>query len=186
MQVAHDLKSPLTCIDVAYDYIDSDKHSAKSILKLSMERLNEIVYTLTPGHNTLQEFDLKTSLLKIINEKRYKVHHELISFQVNAKRIDIERMISNLLDNAFESTSNCNIFLTMNVNDNSVQLVIKDNGPGIPDSVLQNIGKIGNTYGKINGSGLGLSFMDFVMDEHGFKYQINASKNGTEIILVFS
>ncbi len=125
--------------------------------------------------NQDQFIELETVLLSsIINsmgsEKRtqyrsnpYIVIENLISksaygiFSKINKR-EFTRVLSNLINNAVESIHGSNGYIKINLSKNShyAKIEIEDNGIGIPESILNKIGKEKVTYNKKGGTGHGL------------------------------
>ena len=67
------------------------------------------------------------------------------------------------------------------------QLVVIDNGIGIPSHVLSRIGDEGFSFGKENGNGLGVSFAKRKMIEWGGTLQISSNVGvGTMVTLTFA
>ena len=62
-----------------------------------------------------------------------------------------------------------------------VLIEIVDNGPGMPKIVLSKIGEKGNTYGKENGSGLGIYSSRNKILENGGEFRVKSNSNGTNI-----
>lgn len=62
-------------------------------------------------------------------------------------------------------------------------ITLKDNGPGIPDEVIKNLGKLGNTYNKVGGSGLGLFYLHETILSLNGEYSIRNYSDGAEINL---
>jgi signal transduction histidine kinase len=186
MQVAHDIKSPVAAITTAYECLDNNPEMAKKILEVGVERLNSITKSILPGHNKKVDFDLSEYLETTIQEKNYEIVAEMkTGLRILAKKNDIQRVVSNLLDNAFEANTSGKIYIKSYLDSKKNIISIKDTGNGIPSEVLRNLGKVGNTYGKENGSGLGLSFMVAVMKENDAKFIIDSKSTGTEIKLIF-
>jgi len=71
---------------------------------------------------------------------------------------DFNRLLSNLMDNAYEAFegSSGNIFISVMATSNTISVKVRDNGKGMPEVVIKRIGERGWTYGKPLGTGLGL------------------------------
>lgn len=111
---------------------------------------------------------------------------------------DIGRVLINLFNNAFyalkqkQNTSDVNFKPSLEVTTSkyhhSVQIVIKDNGTGIPDQIKDKIMQpFFTTKPTGEGTGLGLSLSyDIVVKGHGGNIAVNTAENEyTEFILVF-
>ncbi len=76
------------------------------------------------------------------------------------------------------------IFVKTVVNESSVQVMIKDNGLGIPESLREKIFEPFMTYGKKEGTGLGLSITKKIIEDHGGTIKVESQLGeGTTIII---
>jgi two-component system phosphate regulon sensor histidine kinase PhoR len=92
---------------------------------------------------------------------------------IRADKIHITNVIFNLLDNAIKySPDGAQIEIISNQTEDGVELLVKDNGVGIPK---EHIGKVferlfrvptGNVH-DVKGFGLGLSYVKTVIERHG-------------------
>ncbi len=127
---------------------------------------NEVVQTESFS-NTL----LGPLVDSIITEKRIQYRNQIgVQIDFNQSKdsyglfakiqpIEFQRVLSNLINNAVEAfkDNQGSVELIMGTNHkNQIELTIKDNGKGIPADILSKLGKRGETYGKENGSGLGI------------------------------
>jgi signal transduction histidine kinase len=65
-------------------------------------------------------------------------------------------------------------------------VVFDNNGPQIPPDVIENIfKKFYTTKGKKNGSGLGLSIVKNITDEHDAILNVVSDNNRTKFIITF-
>ena len=119
---------------------------------------------------------------KIINIKKDK-NIPIIYADQNKLR----QVIINLLENSQDALKEINnpeikIFIKKKVNE--VELVIEDNGSGIPDEI---IGRIFEPYvtSKKTGTGLGLAVVNKIIEEHAGKIKIDRIKNsGTRVTIM--
>ena len=111
-------------------------------------------------------------------------------------REDFSRVILNLCNNAFdavrEKLQSTSFIPELEVRthrkDNMVELVVHDNGPGIPDDIKDKILQPFFTTKKgTEGTGLGLSITNDIMKAHGGEMDIETSpESGTKFILHLS
>ena len=95
----------------------------------------------------------------------------------------LKRDLLNLYKNAIEAISHSGLVSTsLNLKDDNVIIKIQDNGQGIPIDILQKVGVRGFTFGKENGSGIGLaSAIDDVRSWRGDLQIFSTEGNGTTI-----
>jgi signal transduction histidine kinase len=76
------------------------------------------------------------------------------------------------------------IFVQTVLNESSVQILIKDNGLGIPDGLQEKIFEPFMTYGKKEGTGLGLSITKKIIEDHGGTIKVESQLGeGTTILI---
>jgi hypothetical protein len=107
----------------------------------------------------------------IVREKRFQfsenngvrlefiLNHSSFGVFANVQPIEFKRLLSNLINNAFEAFDNNNgsVAVSLYSIDGYAQITVHDNGKGISSEVLAKLGRSGETHGKASGSGLGLS-----------------------------
>jgi signal transduction histidine kinase len=106
---------------------------------------------------------------------------------------DLQILFMNLFKNAIESTnknpiSNTVMFKTEWDNENDqIKITLSDKGVGIPKDKLETIWNPATTTStKQTGSGLGLSVVKRIVDEHHGRIEVNSEVNkGTTFILCF-
>ncbi len=176
-QVAHDIRSPLSSLNMISSALGNLPEEQKNILTHSIDRINSIANDLLekgkgnfedPKINlinsslTQNKFYLLPMLKSIITEKRaqYKNKSDVFIIFNNRYNVDdltsfpkseLERILSNIINNATESLINDKgeIEISLYKTDSKFNLIaIKDNGKGVPEEVLSKIGQKGFSYGK--------------------------------------
>lgn len=98
---------------------------------------------------------------------------------------ELERVISNLIDNSFQAIQfqgQVEIFLI--ATENGMSIRVKDNGVGIPQDVMEKLGRFKITFGKEQGSGLGLLHAYRRIESWGGSIQIQSTQyKGSEVTL---
>ncbi len=193
----HDLRNPLANImnslDVLYDVIlEKDTSISKidllDIAKRSGKRMHQLISSildisrLETGQAILatQPTDLVPLLRDAVEfikpQTDIRNIHVTTSFAPNLPQVDIDRdmisrVIVNLLDNATKYTHlGGTLSLTANVLGSEVEVVVADNGQGIPPDQLQMIFekfyRVREEDGP-QGAGLGLAFCQLAVRAHG-------------------
>ena len=194
--VVHDLKGPLTVIGgysdmllmihyfeqcrECHNYSDKIKTAAKQQEDMIQEILDfsrgkEIELNLCEVD--LQDFlhdrvEANKKYLGIL-DVNYDIHYEgMISIDV--KRF--KRVIDNLLKNAGEAMfeKGGKLTITSYRINSTVEITIKDSGPGIPKDVINSLFKIGSTHGKKLGTGLGLYSAKMIAEIHGGNIKVSS------------
>lgn len=184
-QVAHDIRSPLSALEMLSGMIREVPEEKRTILRNSIHRIRDIANALskkttlasqgTEGViNDKQEVSTTELIFpiveEIVSEGRLRFRQKLgieINFSQNSNSYGIfsnldpkefRRVISNLINNAAEALPESVGLISISIfeeNSNAV-ISIQDTGMGIPELVLDQIGKRGATFNKTGGSGLGL------------------------------
>ena len=109
------------------------------------------------------------------------------TLQVLADRALLEQLVLNLVRNAIDAlqdTRDPKILLAAGMNYGHTLIRVRDNGPGIAESVIgQGCGPFYTT--KRDGSGIGLSLSRQIMTAHGGEIAIASDAGGTTVSLVF-
>jgi signal transduction histidine kinase len=109
---------------------------------------------------------------------------------VDADRSRLQRVIANLLDNALKFTpAGGRVALEARKTDNSVQILISDNGIGIDKDDLPRVWERfyrADSSRSTPGTGLGLSLVQSIVHAHGGTVDIESEKNsGTHVSVRF-
>jgi signal transduction histidine kinase len=195
---AHELRTPIMPIIGYADILREDIGEKKEITGIiynarRLEQLAENILDSTKIENqTLklnkEQFNLNDMILDMVQDYEnqnitkekngIKLLYEPKDIFLEADKLRLSRVISNLLNNAIHFTKNGNITITTkeiktNDNDNTkleqkeqVLVSIKDTGPGIPSILLQKLfSKFISTASS--GTGLGLFVSKSIVKAHG-------------------
>lgn len=128
-----------------------------------------------------------TLVENLVSEKRLQFHLKPsveISIEQNPDSAHIfawieptefKRVLSNLIDNAVEAIDMTGrVILNVTSQNDLIQLQIQDTGKGIPENLLPKIGNRGVTFGKKNGTGLGIYHAKQVIEDAGGSLRISS------------
>lgn len=189
--LAHEVKNPLGLIKANVDIIKLESGTAyeKSINIINRE-INKITSVIEAfGHikagSTLwSRVSIPDMLMEIIYDYNISLQNKNINFRLinnsdypyvqgNENKLSI--LFFNIIKNAVEAIEEKGEIVAEIYNSDSRLIVeIKDNGKGIEDYILKNIGKPYLT-GKENGNGLGVAICKSIVGEHNGK--INYKNN---------
>jgi signal transduction histidine kinase len=169
-QVAHDIKSPLAALTVISDAVEKLPEHEKSLMKAATQRIRDIADNLLQKNEDLAVAQEIVPLIEIVvleKRARYRSRpHIKLVFQPSGESLSIkslvnprefQRLLSNLIDNSYEALEKeGEIEIKVMVLDRTLKIQVVDNGKGIPEGVLPQLGLKGSTFGKEGGSGLGL------------------------------
>ena len=204
--ISHELLTPLSIISCGIEeFNDNPKIDKKSLHSISMN-VNRLITLI----NQLLDFrkietgnmqlnvepsfideifiKLKESYLPLARSKN-------ISFNIIGK-IDkviycdlekIETILSNLISNAFKYSNNDGIItveysLHENEKNESLEIIVKDNGLGIKDKEIKHIFErfyqVNSVTGRTFGAGVGLHLVKNIVDLHKGTIEVNGNKDG--------
>lgn len=113
---------------------------------------------------------------------------ELPLIQADSGRI--RQILHNLLKNSLEALANTpapqiklSTALITDKNNHVVELRIEDNGPGIPEKIIDRVFEPYITT-KSRGTGLGLAIVKRIIEEHGGKITANNPDHGGTVMVI--
>ncbi len=149
--------------------------SKNKVVRLEPKNLNTIIRAIYPLLDIDALADNKSIILKLDDT----IPH------INLDESEIRQLIINFVRNGLEAMTDKGVLIIRTWHyDQYVLLVIKDNGSGIPDSVIEQIGTPFVTT-KENGTGLGLSVCYSIAARHQANIDFTTDKNGTEFTVYF-
>lgn len=209
--IKHDLRGPMQSILMAVQTSKEMEQNSKEMILSGVSRIEKITRDLgqvnnikskdaeVPTQEDNQIGSLFLAVQSIVQEKTHtyrkvkglninaKFEDDSISKFVAIKESDLKRILSNLIDNSVEAFTedqvSKNVELILKEDYLGINISIKDNGPGIPRNVMKNIGEKGNTYGKENGSGLGIYSSKKKLSEVDATFDVQTSDKGTSVII---
>ncbi len=204
LDVSHELRSPITRIKVAMEFLPETKNRQSIQDDLGeMERMiTEILETerLKGGHGKLmlQAIDIIQVIKKVTdNYQGYLPQIKLISSQsVSKLSIDIERIkmvLKNILENAlkYSQPDSQPIEIELKSTTENIIVEIRDDGIGVPAEHLpylfEPFYRVDKSRSKKTGGyGLGLSLCKKIMEAHGGSIEvINRKPRGMIVKLTF-
>ncbi len=154
------------------------------------------------GLSQFHSDELFQLLTEIIEMKRIEHAHSDLRISVyndlekpgsiQFDRSQLMRIISNVINNANEAIITRPGMISISMANHlidgvdQIAIEIRDNGPGFPSEVMQRLGQTGNTSGKENGHGIGLSSAYQTMMTWGGQLSVaNIKPTGAKVSLMF-
>jgi signal transduction histidine kinase len=203
--VAHDLKSPVTAIrgrlEVSLLEDDGSWHESVGRAIEDLDRLSQTLNTVLDLSEaeagalrlSRDEVDLSKLLQQmselyqpVFAERRFTLHSHLEPHAiVEADSSLLHRLFANLFDNELAHLpSQSEIWLTVRVGDRNAEVQIEDDGPGFPLEVKEHMFERFVKGVDSTGHGLGLAFVDAVVQAHKGSIHIsNRDGNGARIAI---
>jgi signal transduction histidine kinase len=197
-QAAHDIRSPLSALNIlSRTCLNEMPEEARELMAAAIQRINEIANDLlnTPSTEGAKESSgcVIEQINQIIEEKRLVYKDVQINFISHADGVttcdlpkaDLQRIVSNLLNNAIEASDDRKgpITIEVRIYPHFVEIVIDDKGKGIPQQVLAEIGQEGFSFDK-KGTGLGVFHAKSLVGSLGGKFEVaSALRVGTRVTM---
>lgn len=192
--VSHQLKSPLTSIQgFAQAMLDGTASDEETRLKATQIIVEESKRMIRQVNELLELSRMQAGQVKMVKEpvdiKELLWHcREIFALRIEEKNITLKEQIEssamvtgdadrledvfcNLLDNALKNTpSQGEIQITTRSHDNTMEVTVADNGPGIPPEQLPYVfERFQQSSGLRSGFGLGLAIAREIILAHGGK-----------------
>lgn len=200
-KIVHDIKTPITIIVLTAQMLKStfpdSAVSADKIIKQTktLDSMVREILEFARGQqsqvvkNTIDFSEFFNEILentepmaddreiKLIAKNRVESGH-IVKFDEKK----IRRVIINLIKNSFEALKFRGIVnFDASIEDNFLHLVISDDGPGIPEKIIDQLFEPFVTMGKSGGTGLGLAIVKKIISDHNGKITVkNKENNGAQ------
>ena len=138
--------------------------------------------------NPVDFSDVVSQLVDIYHPAMAERHHEVTSdlephVVVDADLPLLNRVVSNLLENELTHLPlGCRVSIRLHSHEGSAELVIEDNGPGFPPDIGSRAFERFVKGKHSPGHGLGLAFVDAVVQAHGGTASISNRAGGGAVM----
>lgn len=202
--ISHEFRTPLTLMlgpleellqndsldNREKDIIDTTHRNAIRLLRLvntlldfSLMESGRLRAKFVPTDISLLTKNLTASFNSITQKAglEFIVNIQSLTRDVYIDREMWEKIVFNLLSNAFKYTLRGTITISVTQDNNNVVLTVKDTGMGIPKKELANMftrfHRIQNTTGRsFEGSGIGLSMIKELIHQHGGEITVDSAE----------
>lgn len=204
-QVAHDIRSPLSALNLVTRDLAGVPEELKAIIVKSTQRIREVsenlhltAKNLVGGRmNKRKESQLLRPLIdELLPELRlqtpagihlgFQMRSDLGLACVEVEACEFKRILSNLCHNAFEAieeTGEIQIYIRESEGQR-LEVSVTDTGKGIPPEIINKVTEENFSYEKTSGTGLGLFHAQTKIQEWGGQLKIESKTNiGTNVSL---
>lgn len=191
-KILHDIKSPLNVIKNYFEFVpalgDSDQQEFHTAAASSLEKLCEFISELADPAKA-NEFDPKTvDLAGLITEVVKKLGPQAKMAGISIKysgpsyaigKFDaylIDRLITNLVKNAVEAFDGKNgtVEISLHCENDTFWLDVRDSAKGMPEEIREKIFEKHFTFGKQNGTGIGLDICKDIAELHNGNIRVHS------------
>jgi signal transduction histidine kinase/Tfp pilus assembly protein PilF len=194
---AHDLRNPLSSINLAVDMINSEENTDKStireytdMIKISSNRMitliNDVLKIHTIGSHTPKDSSTFVEINPLIDESLQHFNEPARSKNIRIRTVlnrsndpvvgdsdNILRILDNLISNAIKySPKHSSVIISTKQTGENIQISVRDQGPGISDSdkrkLFKKFSKLDSKpTGNESSTGLGLYIVKKICDSMG-------------------
>ena len=191
--ISHDLRTPITRMQLALEMLPSDTDPALvANLRQDLGEMNRLISDTLDlarglGPHEPEAIDLREFIDGIVTSQR----HTGTEIQwtpgtcciCSVDTLALQRILTNLIDNAVRYGGDSPVELRCYCNDHEAVVQVLDHGPGIPASereqVFQPFHRLETSRSRrTGGSGLGLAIARQLCDAHSWNIQLLPRKNG--------
>ena len=183
--ISHDLRTPLTRLKLQLAMLNQKNISVK--MSNDIDEMESMLNSyLQFAKSQVQEESTATNinnlLEEIMTEKNNKNLHPTISSEIVfvARKNALKRCFNNIIENGLNYATNVYVVITRTTN--RVNILIDDDGPGIPLNQYKNVFKPFYRFDESrnlnnSGVGLGMSIAEDIVRSHGGNIELNESKH---------
>lgn len=192
--LAHEIKNPAA---LAMAHVSLLRNGAANVnqscdyITQALEAITDLVQemlSLTFGEPTAFDFNIQEVIAEIVTMYqsalpgvRFTFAPRFVPIMFNAPELYVQLILSNLIKNAAEATSECllpEITVFCGVKDNWLYIIIRDNGPGYDRHFPL------GTIKKPHGNGMGLPIVRFLLERMGGFLKLHQGPNkGCEAVV---
>lgn len=213
-RLAHEIKNPLTpiqlsaervrhkCLPVvegkAAEVLDKATHTIIAQVEAMKDMVNAFTQYARSPELKIEALSLNRMVEEILEMYKGELFHPEVKLQldpgdthISADVGRIRQLLHNLIRNAFDALRDTKaghllVETRFELQNNTLILVIEDNGPGFDESVIDNVFEPYVTT-KQHGTGLGLAIVKKIVEEHhGAIAVANLANGGARVTITFS
>lgn len=194
--VSHDLRTPITRLQLRMEHFKDSVHYEKAINDLCiMEEMISSILLFARDHartEPMEKFDL-SALISSTCDDMVDMGRK-VNFKTKVDRLpyygrlnSIRRAITNFIDNAIKYGQVATVSLV--IKDHGIQIKIEDQGPGIPEDLLE---KVFDPFYRVDvarspqkaGAGLGMTVARDIIRNHGGDVLLMNRKQGGLVVTI--
>lgn len=197
-KIRHDVRSPLSALFAVHHALKSEDELLVSTLSAAAHSIRTLVDNL--GNLEREELLPQLTLVEVTAEQSVQSFRLRLSEQKKVSvsvEYDIEklcpvlvvkdgllRIFDNLLENAFDAVAlGGSIQIRISSNASTCQIMVSDNGCGVPEAIKNRLFCEGATFGKLGGTGLGLFHAKRNIESWGGEINLVPADQGTHFLI---
>ncbi|OLQ93797.1 histidine kinase [Vibrio ponticus] len=186
--LSHALKTPLSVLKNEIQHLPQDKQAplrepvdqiqGQIDYHLGRARMAGSMNILSVKASPAERIDaISMAFDKVYAEREVTLINEIDSdLEVSVEQTDLDEMVGNLLENGYKWANSIIRVYAEPVDANNINIIIEDDGPGIPDEQFDNVVKRGVRLDETTpGTGLGLNIVSEMA--HSYRGTLHLSKS---------
>jgi signal transduction histidine kinase len=204
--ISHDLRHPLTAVLANAEFLadaELTPHQREELymeIRIAVTRLTDLVDSLLELSRPAASLNLTEAPIERTVSRAIELVHSHPQFQKVVVSIDsagvhsaqfdarkMERVFYNLLLNACQAAQVCGGHVGVNVHnhdDHNLVIRVTDDGAGVESSIRDKMFQPFVSHGKENGTGLGLTIAQKIVQDHGGSLQLESSVPGRTVMKI--
>jgi len=182
--ISHDLRTPITRLKLRAEFIEDEEQRTKMLNDLDeMESMisSTLKFARDDAANELIEPLDFAQLVKNLTENLDVTCRLPDTLAFVGRPLGLKRLVGNLVGNA--QGFGTKVEIELSEKDGCLELVVLDDGPGIPDDMIERVFdpfvRVENSRSRdTGGTGLGLVAVKMVAQAHGGTVELSNRKNG--------
>ena len=189
-RLSHDIRNPLTVIKATLDVLKVKNNSLSDDDREKLNRIDSSVDRISHQIENVLDFIrgkpltlstysfqkiLDSAIQDIVKNNKIKIETKNCNVNLECDYESIKVVMINLLFNAVQAMDNKGtIKIETKTRDNEIVIDVQDDGPGIPEDVIEKIFEPLFTT-KQEGTGLGLASCKSIIERHGGKISVQTN-----------
>jgi signal transduction histidine kinase len=186
--ISHDLRHSLAAVVANAEFLcegsltAAQREELYGEVRVAVNQMTDLIESLLEFSRTRESLrpslcDVRETLERAVQSVRVHPEYHRIKFNISSEGSSegwfdarkLERAFQNLLLNACEAVAHDTgqIEVTIRRNGKDLEIFLADNGPGIAEAVRDRLFEPFVSFGKENGTGMGLTVVQKIMQDHG-------------------
>lgn len=201
--ISHDLRHQLAAILANAEFLseqrdEKERQELYEELRAAVAQMTDLIESLLEFSRTRESLRLgwvqiREVLERAVQTVRARLEFRSISITVESCEVEgyfdgqkLQRVFQNLLINACEACTldGGKVSVCARKKDGILEIVFEDNGHGIPDHLRDCIFDPFVSYGKENGTGLGLTVVQKIVQDHGGEVRVEGTSPAGSTIVI--
>ncbi|PYX90095.1 MAG: two-component sensor histidine kinase [Acidobacteria bacterium] len=197
--ISHDMRHQLTAIVANSEFLSEHKLDSSQReefyheIRLAVSQMTDLIESLLEFSRTRESLSLvygsvEEVVKRSIQAVRANPEFQGVSIAVACEEPSdcwydarkLERAFYNLLLNACQAVPRASgrIEITIRLSEKALEVYVADNGPGIAEPIRDRLFEPFVSFGKENGTGLGLTIVQKIVEDHGGSVSIESTRPG--------